>query len=131
MDEIELYFHPELQRNYLSYLHHTISKSNSNNILGINILFVTHSPFILSDIPNTKILFLDKDIKDINSKTISSTKEIKTFGANIHELLINGFFMNNSIGEFALKEIKTIVEFHNEVMSLKDEKLLEEKEKNI
>lgn len=129
LDEIELYFHPELQRNYLSYLHHTISKSNSNNILGINILFVTHSPFILSDIPNTKILFLDKDIKDINYKTISSTKEIKTFGANIHELLINGFFMNNSIGEFALKEIKKIVEFHHEVMSLKDEKLLEEKEK--
>lgn len=129
LDEIELYFHPELQRNYLSYLHHTIAKSNSNNILAINILFVTHSPFILSDIPDSKILFLDKDSKDINSRTLPSTKKIKTFGANIHELLINGFFMNNSIGEFALKEIKTIVEFHNEVMSLKDEKLLKEKEK--
>lgn len=129
LDEIELYFHPELQRNYLSYLHHTIAKSNSNNILAINILFVTHSPFILSDIPDSKILFLDKNSKDINSKTLPSAKEIKTFGANIHELLINGFFMNNSIGEFALKEIKTIVNFHHEVMSIKEETLLKEKEK--
>lgn len=129
LDEIELYFHPELQRNYLSYLLHVISKANTNNILAVNILFVTHSPFILSDIPDSKILFLDKDSKDINSKTVPSTKEIKTFGANIHELLINGFFMNNSIGEFALKEIKTIVNFHHEVMSIKEEGLLKDKEK--
>lgn len=130
LDEIELYFHPELQRNYLSYLLHVISKANTNNILAINVLFVTHSPFILSDIPDSKILFLDKDSKDINSKTVPSTKKIKTFGANIHELLINGFFMNNSIGEFALKEIKTIVNFHHEVMSIKEEGLLKDKEKS-
>jgi len=127
LDEIELYFHPELQRSYLSHLHNTISKTNSNNILGLNILFVTHSPFILSDIPDTKILFLEKDSKDIQSKTIASKKKIKTFGANIHDLLINGFFMDNSIGEYALKEIKNIVNFHYEVMNLKDESL-EEKE---
>lgn len=130
LDEIELYFHPELQRNYLSYLLHVISKANTNNILAINILFVTHSPFILSDIPDSKILFLDKDNKDINSKTVPSTKEIKTFGANIHELLINGFFMNNSIGEFALKEIKAIVNFHYEVMRIKEEGLLQDTEKS-
>ena len=127
LDEIELYFHPELQRSYLNHLHNTISKTNSNNILGLNILFVTHSPFILSDIPDTKILFLEKDSKDIQSKTIASKKKIKTFGANIHDLLINGFFMDNSIGEYALKEIKNIVNFHYEVMNLKDE-ILEEKE---
>ncbi|MGB3962666.1 MAG: hypothetical protein WBK95_10560, partial [Sulfurimonas sp.] len=60
LDEIELYFHPELQRQYLKHLRHAISKADTNKILAINILFVTHSPFILSDIPDTKILFLDK-----------------------------------------------------------------------
>ena len=38
--------------------------------------------------------------------------------------------MNNSIGEFALKEIKTIVNFHHEVMSIKEEGLLKDKEKS-
>ena len=120
LDEIELYFHPELQRNYLSYLRHSISKANTNNILAINILFVTHSPFILSDIPDTKILFLEKNTNDINAKTIVSQKKIKTFGANIHELLINGFFMDSSIGEFALNKIKSIVDFHYKVINFKE-----------
>jgi len=123
LDEIELYFHPELQRVYLNYLHHSLSKVNTNNILGINITFVTHSPFILSDIPDNKILFLDKNSEDIYSKTISSTKTFKTFGANIHELLINGFFMKNSIGEFALNEIKKIIDFHNKVLQSNDKNL--------
>ena len=127
LDEIELYFHPELQRSYLNHLHNTISKTNANNILGLNILFVTHSPFILSDIPDSKILFLEKDSKDIQSKTIASNKKIKTFGANIHELLINGFFMDNSIGEYALKEIKNIVSLHYEIMNLKDKNLEDKK----
>lgn len=115
LDEIELYFHPELQRQYLKFLRHAISKANTNNILAINILFVTHSPFILSDIPDSKILFLDKQNNYNDSKSIS-VEGVKTFGANIHELLINGFFMQNSIGEFALEKIKEIVHFYDEVM---------------
>jgi len=115
LDEIELYFHPELQRQYIKHLRHAISKADTNKILAINILFVTHSPFILSDIPETKILFLDKKNDSINEKSLS-VEGVKTFGANIHELLINGFFMQNSIGEFALEKIKEIVHFYDEVM---------------
>lgn len=114
LDEIELYFHPELQRQYLKYLRHAISKANTNNILAINILFVTHSPFILSDIPDSKILFLDKE-NSMNAKSLP-VKGVSTFGANIHELLINGFFMQNSIGEFALEKIRDIVDFYNKVI---------------
>ena len=50
-------------------------------------------------------------------ETMPSKKEIKTLGANIHELLINGFFMNTSMGDFALKQIDDIIEFHNEVIN--------------
>ena len=126
LDEIELYFHPELQRQYLSYLRYAISKANTNNISAINILFVTHSPFILSDIPDTKILFLDKK-DEPNAKSLP-TAGVPTFGANIHELLINGFFMKNSIGNFALEKIKSIVDFYYKVIGAeeKDLKVLKE-----
>jgi len=126
LDEIELYFHPELQRQYLAYLRHAISKANTNNILAINILFVTHSPFILSDIPDTKILFLDKK-DEPNAKSLP-VDGVPTFGANIHELLINGFFMKNSIGDFALEKIKGIVDFYYKVIGAeeKDLQLLKE-----
>ncbi|MDD2905690.1 MAG: hypothetical protein PHC74_05280 [Sulfurimonas sp.] len=128
LDEIELYFHPELQRQYLKHLRHAISKADTNKILAINILFVTHSPFILSDIPDTKILFLDKKNDSINAKSLS-VEGVKTFGANIHELLINGFFMQNSIGEFALETIKEIVNFYDAVIRTDKTKILSLQEK--
>jgi len=53
---------------------------------------------------------------------------VPTFGANIHELLINGFFMKNSIGNFALEKIKSIVDFYYKVIGAeeKDLKVLKE-----
>lgn len=120
LDEIELYFHPELQRQYVSELHNAISKTDFDEISNINICFVTHSPFILSDIPDSKILFLNKDSLNINAKTFSA-KGSKTFGANIHELLVNGFFIDNSMGKFAAKQIDEIVKFYTEVINLTNE----------
>lgn len=123
LDEVELYFHPELQRTYLSDLHNALAKVNYSSLIGLNICFVTHSPFILSDIPNTKILFLEKESNDLNAKTMSSKKEIKTLGANIHELLINGFFMNSSMGDFASQQIEEIIKFYNSAVNSTDESM--------
>ncbi len=116
LDEIELYFHPELQRTYISDVIKAIKKVGTENILGINITFITHSPFILSDIPESKILFLDKESKDIDAKTVPQERSVKTFGANIHTLLSDSFFMENGLmGEFAKGKINEIINFHKEV----------------
>ena len=50
LDEIELCFHPELQRIYLNELFKTLKRfeSESEHINGINICFITHSPFAVS-----------------------------------------------------------------------------------
>ena len=69
---------------------------------NINIVFVTHSPFILSDIPKCNVLFL----KDGMPKDIMQEN---TFGANVHTLLKNGYFMPNlPIGEFAYGKINNL-----------------------
>lgn len=105
-DELELYFHPELQRNLINDILENIKKVNLNQISSINILLITHSPFILSDIPNQNILFLS----DMGAPD-SSRENTKTFGGNIHELLGNSFFLNNGfIGEFAKNRIQTIID---------------------
>jgi predicted ATPase len=108
LDEVELYFHPEMQRQYLSYLLAGLNRLKLNHILAINICIITHSPYLLSDIPETNILFLD------NNGEINKNKP-KTFGANIHDLLINGFFMNNSKGSLVLDKIKKIILFHEKI----------------
>jgi hypothetical protein len=54
LDEIELYYHPEWQRTYINDMLDAIGKINFTNIAfikGLNIVFLTHSPYILSDIP--------------------------------------------------------------------------------
>ncbi len=117
LDEIELYFHPELQRTFISDLLNSIKKIDLQRISGINISVVTHSPFILSDIPDFNILFLKS--KD----DLEPDDTLKTFGANIHELLINGFFMRNTIGDYALKKINEIISFHKMVSVIEDEKV--------
>jgi len=99
LDEIELYFHPEYQRLFISELLFKISKTNFKNIKNINLLFVTHSPFILSDIPKSNVLFLEK------GKPANAMNE-NTFAANIHTLLQHGFFLNSvPIGNFAKDKI--------------------------
>ena len=104
LEEIELYFHPELQRTYLKRLFDGIKQIDIPNIKNLNICFVTHSPFVLSDIPARNILALKKDIRDKEKISLS------TFGANIHEMLKNSFFLKNgSIGDYASWVIGQII----------------------
>jgi hypothetical protein len=105
LEEIELYFHPDMQRSYIQTIIHGIETLKLENIKGINICFVTHSPFVLSDIPHCNILFLDEDGKPNLQNT-----NIKTFGGNIHTLLSHSFFLNKGlIGEFAREKIEKCI----------------------
>lgn len=107
-DEAELYYHPEYQRNFISYIIRILSWSNINKniIRGVNILIVTHSPFVLSDVPVNHTLFLDYGIV--------IPKENETFCGNIHELLGNNFFMKYSIGEIAKQNVEEIIKLYKD-----------------
>ena len=108
LDEIELYYHPEMQREYLSFLIKMLSKLTLGNIESINICFVTHSPFILSDIPNEYILFLNEE-----GYPKKDAINFKTFGANIHDLLKHSFFLDKDgyMGDFAKNKIISAVDY--------------------
>ena len=58
MEEVELYYHPEYQKSYLNYLLEQISRAGLSRLKSLNLVFVTHSPFILSDITRNDILCL-------------------------------------------------------------------------
>ena len=104
-DEIELYFHPEMQRTFIANLIDGISQLSLKNIRSIQIMLVTHSPFILSDIPKINVLFLKSD------GHASAQEDMKTFGANIHHILKNSFFLKDgTMGQFAQKEINKIIQ---------------------
>lgn len=106
MEEIELYFHPELQRTYIKNLLEGIKQIQIPNIRSIHICFVTHSPFVLSDIPSRNILALKINSADVMEKT-----HLSTFGANIHDILKDSFFLTKgAIGAYAELTIKSIIQ---------------------
>ncbi len=108
-DEVELYLHPEWQRQFVSNLIDGIKRLNLQKIEGINITIATHSPFVLSDVPKSNVLFLETD----GSQKACDEIDTNTFGANIHDMLSSNFFMSSTIGEYAQNEVKKIVEVYN------------------
>jgi hypothetical protein len=112
-EEVELYFHPEYQRNFIYSLINLLESSGiDENIKDVNILIVTHSPFILSDIPKSNVLFLKE------GRQVTDMQE-NTFGANIHSMLQNAFFLNGvTIGDFARDRINRLFgKLHNDVIT--------------
>lgn len=103
LEEVELYFHPEMQQQFIQYLLDGIRQLDIKYITGIHILIVTHSPYVLSDIPRLNVLALDLD-GDI------SPKRLNTFCGNIHEMLKDSFFLSNGAqGYFAQWEIRSML----------------------
>lgn len=99
LDEVEICFHPEYQRTFVSKLLQLLTRLQLNTDwyegCHISIWIVTHSPFILSDIPQRCILYL----KDGHQE--SGNRFVNTFGANINDILKQSFFLEHGfMGEF-------------------------------
>ncbi|MFH6942586.1 hypothetical protein [Flavobacterium sp. FlaQc-50] len=124
LEEIELYFHPEFQRQYIKLLLDGLYNIGLERIKSINIIFVTHSPFILSDIPQSNVMYLE--VK--NGISVPIKQEKKSFSANIHHLLTDNFFLKNNIyiGSFAHSKLKMAIGFINtyDEKSAKKEEIL-------
>ena len=108
LDEVELYSHPEYQRTFIADLLDRLSWLDiTYPIESVNILLVTHSPFILSDIPKNNILYL----KD--GKAVEETKEfVNPLGANVNDILHQSFFLENGfMGKHIQNKIESLVNF--------------------
>lgn len=113
-EEVELYFHPEYQKSFVAYLLDQINRMHLRNIKSIHITFVSHSPFILTDILKNNILFLrDGEIRNV---------EAETFAGNLYDMMHDSFFLeNNAMGDFAADYVKKLVTRKNDDGMVKDE----------
>ena len=103
-DEVELYYHPEYQRRFVKMLLQSLSWCgfDREKIQSLNIIIVTHSPFILSDILAENTLYL----RDGHRENV----RLQNFGANFYDLLNNSFFFEkNAIGEISSDFIRGLI----------------------
>lgn len=108
-DEVELYFHPDYQRRFLSMLIESLSwtKLDKRKIRSIHILIATHSPFILTDVLTERTLYL----REGNREKVDA----QTFGGNYYDLLDNSFFFQTTaIGEISARATRRWIKRHDE-----------------
>lgn len=105
LDEIELCFHPEYQRTFIDNLLKSLKQYQVDKKVNVCILLTTHSPFVLSDIPQSNILMLN------NHGDIWKNEDFNPFGANVNDLLANSFFLEDGFtGEFARNKIMNLID---------------------
>ncbi|HVX50856.1 MAG TPA: AAA family ATPase, partial [Chitinophagaceae bacterium] len=107
IDEAELALHPYWQTQFLQTVITFLQDEFAHR--KIQIIITSHSPFIVSDLPPHCIIFLEKQ----NGETITVDhleRHKETFGANIHQLFTEGFFLKDSLmGEFARIKIDALI----------------------
>ncbi|WP_323590326.1 AAA family ATPase [Aliarcobacter butzleri] len=134
LDEADAFLHPNWSKSLISKIIqiYTNYKKYINNSTKLHLLFSSHSPFLLSNLPKENVIFLEKykenddevkkdNQKEGNCKNVSKDIELKTFGANIHTLLSDGFFMSDGLmGEFAKSKIEEIKKFYELIQKLQN-----------
>jgi predicted ATP-binding protein involved in virulence len=119
LDEADLGFHPVWKKKFVNTIISTIpyffnSLKNSPNI---QIIFSTHDPLTLSDLPNKNIIYLYKNIETGETEILdyeNALRPNKSFAANITDLLADSFFIENGlIGDFAKMKINDTIEWLN------------------
>ncbi len=104
LDEVELCFHPELQRKFVNFLISILESLPLRHNWNFNIILATHSPFILSDIPKSNILYL----KDGHTEQV----KLNPFGGNICDTLRNSFFLHDGFhGEYVKRKINDLIDY--------------------
>jgi hypothetical protein len=145
IDEGDLSFHPNWKKKYVKALLNTLPYffDGLENNPSLEIIFTTHDPLALSDIPNSNVIYVER--KNYNNKSNildydDKNKPNKTFGANISNLLADSFFTENSlIGDFVFDKIRETIkwleneqdkntpEYYKKVISLIDEPIVQRK----
>ena len=107
MDEPEAYMHPELARRFMAKLYEITDKYQEERT--IQIIIGTHSPFMLSDVLPGQITRLDID-KQTGNAIVMNGSEREYFGANIHSILADGFFLEYTLGEYSRNYLQNAYE---------------------
>ncbi|TCJ17076.1 ATP-binding protein [Flaviaesturariibacter flavus] len=105
IDEGDLYLHPRWQTEFFDRLLLVLPKIYSGKI---QLVLTSHSPFLLSDLPNQCVTILD------TSQTSQSLDgvhlKMKTFGGNLYDLYAEPFFLGRKrMSDFAYRKISSLV----------------------
>lgn len=106
IDEADLSYHPEWQRQYISILTAFLPRIYPRECCrDIQVILSTHSPLLLGDVPQENVIYLSCDGEG-NPVCVTKRDGYGTFGQNVHLLFKDSFFLEHgTIGQFAQSKI--------------------------
>lgn len=104
LDEPEVHMHPDLERQYLYILTHWLHNDFPN--IQFQIILLTHSPFLLSDVERSHVLLLQRTPEDVIT---AKHPEGQTFAANIHNILHEPLFLDSPFGSISTELICQVI----------------------
>lgn len=109
MDEAETTLHPEWQRRIVNYIIKFLQLFLADR--HFHVIFASHSPVLLSDIPAGNAVLMAKDADSVGVIESLCGNRSNTFGANIYNLFKDNFFLKHgAVGEFSRSKIETLLE---------------------
>lgn len=103
-DEIDLHLHPEWQR---QILHAILIYLRKREVKNFQLIFTTHSPFVLTDIPSYHIKSFDSSGKLLRSNVENN----KTFAGNLNDLLVNTMEIESFNGSLSHEIIQDAINY--------------------
>ena len=124
VDELESGMHLEWSRSLINFLVNYINEIDKMGGMNFQLIFTTHSPYMLSDIKPGNVIMIEK-----NQETGYSEGKVlqNTFAKNIQEIMKENL-IDNIYGDFALAKINSMIERLNgeEEQEGNEEELLKE-----
>ena len=109
LDEIEICYHPDFQRMFIDRLLEVLKNLPFCEHFRIHILITTHSPFVLSDIMSTQIMYL-REGHQLTEEELKMM--LNPFAANVNDILHQSFFLSDGfMGRYAQRKIMEAANF--------------------
>ncbi|QNM18192.1 AAA family ATPase [Citrobacter freundii] len=124
IDEVDLYLHPEWQREFIDELIEHLASLRIN--MKSQVILTTHSPIIISD-------FLSENIVALNKNNSGQVEKISSsgFGTPISELYIDGMHLSSTFGSRSKRYIDDIIESRDNLDEFQKKLIEKIKSKNI
>ena len=105
IDEIEMGMHLEWSRKLIDNFIEFLKRKRQREDVSLQLVFTTHSPYMLSDIKPGNVIMLEK-----NQETGYSEGKVlqNTFAKNIQEIMKENL-IDNIYGDFALAKINSMI----------------------
>lgn len=124
LDEADMGYHPSWKVTYIDSIVKFCKEFFAKNESKVQIVFSTHDPLSLSDIPSTNIVCLHKSkngIMPIIIKQGDNDFPKHSFAANVTDLLSDSFFLKRLMGDFAYGKINELIKWLNNLENKDDQ----------